>query len=124
MDSCSRWPSSATRSLRRPRPRTVRPIFRFARPPTPNRHKQLALYLFDAYAQAVAPATAIETYARAVLDEAYRRAFDTCGIRMQQLAASGADRDTLADQFSAIADEIADLWHRAKAAAAPDPSRP
>jgi replicative DNA helicase len=93
-------------------------------PPTPNRHKQLALYLFDAYAQAVAPATAIETYARAVLDEAYRRAFDTCGIRMQQLAASGADRDTLADQFSAIADEIADLWHRAKAAAAPDPSRP
>jgi hypothetical protein len=91
--------------------------------PTPNRHKQLALYLFDAYAQAVAPGTAIKTYARDVLDEAYRRAFATCGIRMQQLAASSADLDTLAEQFSAVRDELADLWRRAQAAQ-PDPSQP
>jgi len=32
-------------------------------PPTGSQHKQLALYLFDAYAQAVAPATAIDNYA-------------------------------------------------------------
>jgi hypothetical protein len=92
--------------------------------PTAHRHKQLALYLFDAYAQAVAPATAIETYAREVLDEAYRRAFDTCGIRMQQLAESGADREALTDAFSAIRDELADLWRRAEAAAQPDRSQP
>ena len=29
-------------------------------PPTGSQHKQLALYLFDAYAHAVAPATAID----------------------------------------------------------------
>jgi replicative DNA helicase len=93
-------------------------------PPTPNRHKQLALYLFDAYAQAVAPATAIKTYAGAVLDEAYRRAFDTCGIRMQQLAASGADRGELTHQLTAIRDELADLWRRAETAAQRDGSQP
>jgi hypothetical protein len=93
-------------------------------PPTPNQHKQLALYLFDAYAQAVAPATAIKTYARAVLDEAHRRAFDTCGIRMQQLAASAADRGELTHQLTAICDELADLWRRAEAAAQRDASQP
>lgn len=93
-------------------------------PPTPNRHKQLALYLFDAYAQAIAPAAAIKTYARAVLDEAYRRAVDTCGIRMQQLAASGADRSELTHQLIAIRDELANLWRRAEAAAQRDGSQP
>ena len=93
-------------------------------PPTPNRHKQLALYLFDAYAQAVAPAAAITTYAREVLDDAYRRAFDTCGIRMQQLAASGGSRDELTQQFTAIRDALTDLWRRAETAAQPDRSQP
>jgi hypothetical protein len=91
--------------------------------PTPQRHQQLALYLFDAYAQAIAPATAARTYARAVLDDAYRRAFDSYGIRMQQLASSGDDRDELARQFRVIADELTDLWRRANTAAAPDPCR-
>jgi replicative DNA helicase len=72
-------------------------------PPTPNQHKQLALYLFHAYAQAIAPATAINTYAREVLEQAYRRALDTCGIRMQQLAASGASRDVISRQLTASA---------------------
>ncbi len=82
-------------------------------PPTDERYRQLSLYLFDAYAQAIAPNGAWRTYAREVLDEAYRRAFDTCGIRMQQLAASGLDRAELTKQFSAIRDELADLWRRA-----------
>jgi hypothetical protein len=92
--------------------------------PTPQQHRQLALYLFDAYAQAVAPAAAITAYAREVLDGAYRRAFDTCGIRMQQLAGCGADRDDLTTQFAVIRDELADLWRRAEAAAKPERSRP
>jgi replicative DNA helicase len=93
-------------------------------PPTGSRYRQLALYLFDAYAQAVAPAAAIRTYAREVLNEAYRRAFDTCGIRMQQLAASGVDRAQLFDQFTAIHDELADLWRRTEAAAPHHRSQP
>jgi replicative DNA helicase len=92
--------------------------------PTANRYRQLALYLFDAYAQAVAPATAIRTYAREVLNEAYRRAFNTCGIQMQHLAASGADRAQLFDQFTAIRNELADLWRRTEAAAQHHRSQP
>jgi hypothetical protein len=64
-------------------------------PPTAGQYRQLALYLFDAYSQAVAPAAAIRAYAREVLEAAYRRAFDTCGIRMQQLAAGSADRHVI-----------------------------
>ena len=86
-------------------------------PPTAHRQRQLGLYLFDAYSQAVSPAAAITTYARQVLDEAYRRAFDTCGIRMQELAASAAERGALTAQFITIRDELADLRRRAEAAA-------
>ena len=60
-------------------------------PPTPTRHHQLAVYLFSAYSQTVTPAAA-PTYAREVLDDAYRRAFSTNGIRMQQLGECDADR--------------------------------
>jgi hypothetical protein len=88
--------------------------------PSARQHHQLALYLFDAYAQVLAPRAAVTTYAREVLDAAYRRAFDTCGIRMQQLAASGADRDDLTDQFSAIRDELLALSRRAEAATQPE----
>ena len=52
-------------------------------------------------------------------DAAYRRAFDTCGRRMQQLSACGADREELSAQFAAIRDELADLWRRAETAAKP-----
>jgi replicative DNA helicase len=92
--------------------------------PTVHQHKQLALYLFDTYAQAVAPAAAIHDYARHVLDDAYRRAFNAAGIRMQELAASGADRARLHQQFTAIHDELADLWRRADAATQPDQHQP
>jgi hypothetical protein len=92
-------------------------------PPTADKHKRLALYLFDAYSQAVAPTAAIASYAREVLEEAYRRAFDTFGIRMQQLAACGADREDLTEQFAMIRDELAALWRRTEAAAKPDRSQ-
>ena len=85
--------------------------------PSPTQHHQLALYLFEAYSQAVAPTVAADTYAREVLAEAYRRAFQACGIRMQQLAAGGADRATLTAEFGGIRDELADLWRRTEAAA-------
>ena len=87
--------------------------------PSPAQVSRLALYLFDAYSQAVAPAATVGTYAREVLDAAYRRAFDTCGRRMQQLSACGADREELSAQFAAIRDELADLWRRAETAAKP-----
>lgn len=90
--------------------------------PTANQLHQLALYLFDAYSQAVAPTAAAATYAREVLNEAYRRAFDACGSRMQQLAASGVDRQDLTTQFASIRDELADLWRRAEEAAKPSRS--
>lgn len=92
-------------------------------PPSADTHKQLALYLFDAYSQAIAPGASIRSYAREVLEEAYRRAFDTYGIRMQQLAASGADRDDLTEQFAMIRDELAELWRRAEAATKPPRSQ-
>lgn len=91
--------------------------------PSAHQHKQLALYLFDTYSQALAPAASIRSYAREVLEEAYRRAFDTFGIRMQQLAACGADRDDLTEQFAMIRDELAELWRRTEAAAKPDRSQ-
>jgi hypothetical protein len=93
-------------------------------PPSARQHHQLALYLFDTYAEVLAPHAAANTYAREVLDAAYRRAFDTYGIRMQELAASGADRADLTEQFGVIRDELADLWRRAEAAAQPERSRP
>jgi replicative DNA helicase len=92
-------------------------------PPSARQHHQLALYLFDTYAEVLAPHAAANTYAREVLDAAYRRAFDTYGIRMQELAASGADRADLTEQFGVIRDELADLWRRAEAAAQPERNR-
>jgi hypothetical protein len=44
-----------------------------------------------------------------VLEDASRRAFDTGGSRMQELAASGAGRDRLARQCAAIRTELDDV---------------
>jgi hypothetical protein len=86
-------------------------------PPTPAQHHQLALYLFDAYAQAIAPHTAAPTYARDVLEQAYRQAFAAAGAHMQQLAAGGAERDDLTAEFRCLQSDLAQLWWRAEAAA-------
>jgi replicative DNA helicase len=88
------------------------------RAPTPEQHHRLAVFLADLYTHTVAP-TSAAGYARDVLDRAYRRAFRTNGIRMRQLAESGADRGELTAQFGAIRDELAELWRRAETAAKP-----
>jgi replicative DNA helicase len=93
-------------------------------PPTPCQHHRLALYLAAAYTQVLSPAAAAGDYAREVLDEAYRRAFRDNGIRMQQLAGCGAERELITEQFAAIRDELADLWRRAESAAKPGWWRP
>jgi replicative DNA helicase len=83
--------------------------------PSPHQHHQLALYLVDACTNTPTPA-ALANCVRAVLDDAYRRAFDTFGLRMQELSASGADRSQLAVQFAAIGEELTDLWRRTETA--------
>lgn len=88
------------------------------RPPTAEQHRHLAVYLFDAYSQALAPTTATVTYAREVLDEAYRRAFRENGIRMQQLAECDVERELLTKLFFETRDELAELWRRSEAAQA------
>ncbi len=90
--------------------------------PSPRQHRRLALYLFEVYQGAVAPTDTADFYAGQVLEEAYRRAFAMCGIRMQQLAESGAARTDLTEQFIAIRDELADLRRRADKAAKPEKS--
>lgn len=91
-------------------------------PPSPTAQRSLALYLFEAYRAAIAPTVTVDTYAAEVLEDAYRRAFALCGIRMQQLAESGAARTDLTEQFIAIRDELADLRRRADKAAKPEKS--
>ena len=88
-------------------------------PPTAVRHHRLGVYLAAAYTQVLSPSAAAGDYAREVLDEAYRRAFRDNGIRMQQLAGCGAERELITERFAAIRDELADLWRRAEAAAKP-----
>ncbi|MUL48404.1 hypothetical protein FZI85_27830 [Mycobacterium sp. CBMA293] len=85
--------------------------------PNSSEHRRLALYLFEVYQSAVAPTDTVDSYAAMVLEEAYRRAFTLCGIRMQQLGEAGAERTDLNDQFIAIRDELADLRRRADKAA-------
>ena len=109
--------------LARARARTCSLAIDPAAPPSPSRHHRFALHLAAAYTQTVSPAAAA-SYAREVLDEAYRRAFRTNGIRMQQLSECGAERESITEQFAAIRDELADLWRRAEAAAKPGWWRP
>jgi len=95
---------------------SARHALRPDQPPTAKRHKDLALYLVDAYTQNISSALAT-SLARQVLDDAYRRAFGSLGERMQQLADTDTDRKELTEQFGLIRDELADLWRRADAAA-------
>jgi hypothetical protein len=82
-------------------------------------HRQLALYLADAYTQVVDPRH-VRAYACDVLAEAYRQAFRFHGIRMQQLSESNATRDDLAQYLFLMQDELTDLRRRAEAAAHSD----
>ena len=93
------------------------------RPPTAGQHHRLALHLADLYTHTVSAAAAAN-HARDVLDEAYRRAVREHGIRMQQMADSGADRADLTTHISTARDDLAELWRRAEAAAQPGWAQP
>ena len=90
--------------------------------PTAARHHQFAVHLADAYTQTVSPLAA-PTYAREVLDEAYRRAVRFHGIRMQQYAECGSDRADITAYLTTMRAELADLWRRAETAAKPAQAR-
>jgi replicative DNA helicase len=87
-------------------------------PVRPRRHHQLAVHLAGLYTQVVTPAAARQ-YAREVLDDAYRRAIRSHGLRMAELAESGAARGDLTGYLAAMRAELADLWRRAEAAHPP-----
>ena len=87
--------------------------------PTAHQIKTVALYVFDAYRHAMTPDVAAGTYARDVLEEAYRRGFTQAGLRMQQLGETNAEPEALTAQFIAIRNELAELRRRAEATAKP-----
>ena len=89
-----------------------------AAPPTAHRHHQLSVYLARAYTETVCPDNA-GSYAREVLDNAYRRAFTAAGQRMQAIGESDSDRAELTEQFAGVREELLDWWRRAEAAAQP-----
>ena len=86
--------------------------------PTAHQLKGLAIYLFDAYQDAIAPRETAGRYARAVLD-AYRNAFRNHAIRMQELAKCDVERELVTQLFTDTRDDLADLRRRAEAAAEP-----
>jgi hypothetical protein len=86
--------------------------------PSASRHHQLSVYLARAYTETVCPDNA-PSYAREVLDNAYRRAFTACGQRMQILAESEAGRTEMTETFAAVRAELLEWWRRAEAAAQP-----
>lgn len=88
-------------------------------PPTAHQIKQAALYVFEAYRHAMTPDVSAGTYARDVLEEAYRRGFTQAGLRMQQLGETNAEPEALTGQFIAIRNELAELRRRAEATAKP-----
>ena len=84
-------------------------------PVSAGRLHGFAVHLAELYTRTVTPSAAPQ-YAREVLDDAYRRAVGFHGIRMTQLAETGAPRDELTDYLTAMRTELADLWRRADAA--------
>jgi replicative DNA helicase len=94
---------------RRPAADTAHP----GEPVSAARHHRFAVHLAGLYTNTVSP-VAVRQYARAVLDDAYRRAVASHGIRLTQLAESGADTSELSDYLGAMCAELAGLWDRAK----------
>ena len=86
--------------------------------PSARQLHELAMYLADAYTESIG-ATFVDRFARQVLDDAYRRGFAAFGLRMQQLAETGAERVEHAEQFDAIREQLTDLWRRCEVGASP-----
>ncbi|WP_431236073.1 hypothetical protein ACQ856_30305 (plasmid) [Mycolicibacterium psychrotolerans] len=81
--------------------------------PSARQHHRLALYLADAYTSTVSPSLAL-SYAREVLEAAYRRSFRAHGMAMVCLADAGADHATLTQHLGAASDELTDLSRRSR----------
>lgn len=87
-------------------------------PPTAHRHHQLSVYLARAYTETVCADNA-GSYAREVLEDAYRRTFIAAGQRMQAIGESDSDRAELTEHFARVREELLDWWRRAETAAQP-----
>ena len=106
------WCSPPRGTGRRPTPPHPR------RPISIRRHHHFAVHLANLYTRTVTP-SAVQQYAREVIDEAYRRAIALHGQRMQQLAESEVAREDLTDYLTAMRAHLADLWRRGEAARVP-----
>lgn len=77
-------------------------------PVTPRRYHALAVYLANAYTQVVDPRDA-HSYAREVLDDAFRRALHAQGIRMAHMAETGAERVAICKEISKLS-RLVEQW--------------
>ena len=78
-----------------------------------SRYHQLTLHIADAYDHVIGYDTAVLTYAREVLDDAYRRAIRVHGIRMQQMAEAMSDREDLTEYITELMrGDLRDIWLR------------
>lgn len=89
----------------------------------PNIIGDLGNYLANTLTRVHNPAGARE-YARALLDDAFRRATAAWGARLQQMATAYADREDLTTVITeGMRGELRDLWQRAERAGRP-PAHP
>jgi hypothetical protein len=89
--------------------------------PRPRELHRLTTHLADLYTNVIVPPAIFEC-ARDVLEDAYRNAFRTAGVRMQHLAETRTDTTELGVELVAICTRLVDLRHRARHAS--PPSRP
>jgi hypothetical protein len=86
-------------------------------PPTPRELHRLAMHLTNLYTNVVDPPAIFEC-ARDVLEDAYRTAFHTAGMRMQELAENRTDTTELGVTLVAICTQLVDLRRRVTACVA------
>ncbi|ATQ40896.2 MULTISPECIES: helicase DnaB [Mycobacterium] len=90
----------------------------------PNIIGDLGNYLANTLTRVHNPAGARE-YARALLDDAFRRATAAWGARLQQMATAYADREDLTTVITeGMRGELRDLWQRAERAGRPSAHTP
>lgn len=89
----------------------------------PSIHADLGRYLADALTRVIDPNDA-RSYAREVLDDAFRRAAADWGVRLQEMAEACADREDLTTVITeGMRGQLRDLWRRAEhARRAPRPA--
>jgi hypothetical protein len=134
-DPLTRWTYELIRGLvadgRDPHPVSVlhrartQPAVQALKPdaaPTPRELHRLTTHLADLYTNVVVPPAIFEC-ARDVLEDAYRNAFRTAGVRMQHLAETRTDTIELGVELVAICTRLVDLRHRATACVAAQSAR-